>query len=83
MSGDATDRVPNAWIRDLCGVMKGVDERIDEGGGGIAGAFGVSGENDYGRKVIDFCAETGLCDGNTYFIHKSLQNCTRVARGQD
>ena len=24
------DRVPNAWIRELCGVMKGVDERIDE-----------------------------------------------------
>ena len=24
-------RVPNAWIRELCGVMKGVDERIDEG----------------------------------------------------
>ena len=25
------DRVPNEWIRELCGVMKGVDERIDEG----------------------------------------------------
>ena len=25
------DRVPNAWIRELCGVTKGVDERIDEG----------------------------------------------------
>ena len=23
--------VPNAWIRKLCGVTKGVDERIDEG----------------------------------------------------
>ena len=22
------DRVPNAWIRELCGAMKGVDERI-------------------------------------------------------
>ena len=26
-----TDRVPNARIRELCGVTKGVDERIDEG----------------------------------------------------
>ena len=25
------DRVPNAWIRELSGVKKGVDERIDEG----------------------------------------------------
>ena len=25
------DRVPNVWIRELCGVTKGVDERIDEG----------------------------------------------------
>ena len=25
------DRVPNTWIRELCEVMKGVDERIDEG----------------------------------------------------
>ena len=25
------DRVPNAWIRELCRVMKGVDERIEEG----------------------------------------------------
>ena len=25
------DRVPNAWIRELCGVKKGLHERIDEG----------------------------------------------------
>ena len=25
------DRVPNARIRELCGVTRGVDERIDEG----------------------------------------------------
>ena len=25
------DRVPNERIRELCGVSKGVDERIDEG----------------------------------------------------
>ena len=25
------DRVLNAWIRELCRVTKGVDERIDEG----------------------------------------------------
>ena len=25
------DRVPNAWIKELCGVRKSLDERIDEG----------------------------------------------------
>ena len=25
------DRVPNAQIRELCGVRKGLDERIEEG----------------------------------------------------
>ena len=25
------DRVLNAWIRELCGVRKGLGERIDEG----------------------------------------------------
>ena len=25
------DRIPNAWIRELCGVKKGLGERIDEG----------------------------------------------------
>ena len=25
------DRILNAWIRELCGVKKGLDERIDEG----------------------------------------------------
>ena len=26
-----TDRVPNARIRELCGVRKGLDKKIDEG----------------------------------------------------
>ena len=25
------NRVPNAWVRELCGVKKVLDERIDEG----------------------------------------------------
>ena len=25
------DKVPNGWRKELCGVTKGVDERIDEG----------------------------------------------------
>ena len=37
------------------------------------GAFGVPEENDNGR-VVEFCAERGLCVGNTYLEHKYLQN---------
>ena len=49
----------------------------------ITGAFAVLGENDNGRRVVEFCAEKGLCGGNTYFKHGSLHKYTRVARGQD
>ena len=48
----------------------------------ITGAFRVP-EDDNGRRVVEFCAERGLCVGNAYFNHKSLQNYTRVAREQD
>ena len=50
---------------------------------GITGAFGVPGENENGRRVVEFCAERGMCVGNTYFEHKSLHKYTRVAMGQD
>ena len=49
---------------------------------GITGAFGVSGENKNGKRVVEFCAERGLYVGNTCFEHKNLYNYTRVARGQ-
>ena len=30
-------------------------------------AFGVPGENDNGRRVMQFCAEKGMCVVNIYF----------------
>ena len=36
------------------------------------------GENENGRKVIDFCANRGMCVGNTFFDHKSVHKYTRV-----
>ena len=50
---------------------------------GITVASGVSGENENGRRVVEFCVERGLCVGNTYLEHKSLHKYTRVARAQD
>ena len=38
----------------------------------LTGAFGVPGENDNGRRVMEFCAGKGLCVSTTYFEHKSL-----------
>ena len=52
-------------------------------GAGIAGAFGVPGKNDNGRRMVEFSAERGLCVGNTYFKPRSLHKYTRVAGGRD
>ena len=50
----------------------------------ITGGFGVPGDNDNEKKrVMEFCAEKGLCVGNTYLEHKSLHKYPKVARGQD
>src|SRR5678815_5878337 len=45
---------------------------------GITGGFGVAGENENGRKVIDFCEERGMCVSNTFFKHKSIHKYTRA-----
>ena len=36
----------------------------------ITGAFRIPEENDNDRRVV-FCAEKGVCMGNTYFEHTS------------
>ena len=48
---------------------------------GIIGAFGVPGENDNSRRVVELCAERGLCVCNTYFKHRSLHKYTRLGKG--
>ena len=47
---------------------------------GITDAFGISGENGNGRRVVESCEERGLC--NTYLKHRSVHNYTRVAEGR-
>ena len=44
---------------------------------GITGGFGVPGENDNGKRVIDFLAERRLSVSNTYFEHKNLRKYNR------
>ena len=66
-------------------VKKDMDRTLDNVGNGyrlcilgdrtraaIIRAFGVPRENDNSRGVVEFCAERGLCMGNTYFEHRSL-----------
>ena len=75
------DSVGNGYRLCILGDLNGwIEERTRAG---ITGAFGVPGENDKGREVVEFCTERGLCLGNTYFKHRSLQKYTRVAKGQD
>ena len=63
----------------LLGHLKGwIGDRVRAS---IIGAFGVSRENDEGRRVMEFCAERELCVVNSYFEHNSLHKYTRVARG--
>ena len=50
---------------------------------GITGVCGVPERNNNGRREVEFCAERGLCVGNTYFKHRSLHKYIRVASGED
>ena len=65
-------------MRDLDGWIR--EERTRAS---ITGAFVVPGENDNGRRIVDFCSERGLCVGNTYFKNRSLHKYTRITRRQD
>ena len=49
---------------------------------GITGGFGVPREKENGRRVVEFCAERGLCVVNTYFKYKNWHKYSRIARGQ-
>ena len=74
-------RVGNGHILCVLGDLNGwIGDRVRAG---ITGAFGVTGENENERKVVEFCAERELCVGNTYFDHKTLHKYTKVARDQD
>ena len=72
------DRVGNGYRLCILGDLNGWIR--DRTRASITGAFGVRGENDNCRRVMEFCAERGLCVGNTYFKHRSLHKYTR---GQD
>ena len=77
----ALDNVGNRYR--MC-ILKDLNGWIgDKDRAGITGDFGIPEENDNGRRMVDFCAEKGLCVGNTYFKHMNLHKYTRVARCQD
>ena len=74
------DRVPNARIRKLCGVMKEVDERIDEG---VLRWFGhlKRMENDRVAKRV----YVGECTGSRFVGRPwidTMRNCLKK-RGVD
>ena len=48
---------------------------------GLTGAFGVPGENDNGRRKVEFCTERGLC--REHILSTEVCISTRMARGQD
>ena len=75
------DRVESEYRLCMLGDLNGwIGDRVRAG---ITGAFGVPGENENGRRVVEFCAERGLYVGNTYFEHNNLHKYARVAWDQD
>ena len=62
---DTLERVSRGFRIIVLGDLNGWigDQKRD----GITGGFGVEGENENGRRVIDFCAEKGMCVSNTFF----------------
>ena len=75
------DRLGNRYRIYVLGDLNGwFGDRVKVG---ITVGFGVSGESDYGRRVIDIYVEKGLYVSNIYFEHKSSRKYTRVATGQD
>ena len=71
----AVDRVDNGYRVCMLGNLnKWVGNRVKVG---TTGAFGVPGENDNGRRVVE-----RDCVCNINFEHKNLPKYTRVARDQ-
>ena len=69
------DRVGNGYRWCILGDL---NEWIGDGTrAGITGAFGVPRENDNGRRKVEFCEERGLCEGYTYFKHKTGKGARR------
>ena len=58
------DSVRNGYRLCILGDLNGWIE--DRTRAGITGVFRVPGENDNGRRVVEFCAERGLCVGNIF-----------------
>ena len=73
--GEERNRVWNNMDRNLDSVGDGYSLCIledlngwigDRMGNGITRASGVAGENDNVRRVVEFCAERGLCVSKTF-----------------
>ena len=71
VEGEERDRFWNVMDRTLDNIGNGYRFYIlgdlngwigDRTRTGITGAFGVPGENDNGRRVVEFCEEKGLCE---------------------
>ena len=61
------------WIGYKLCVLKDVNGWIgDRTRASITSDFGVPGESDNGRRVVEFCAEIELCGGVTYTLYTGV-----------
>ena len=69
------DRVPNAWIRELCGVRKGQDKRIYED---VLHWFGnVERDRITKRIYVGVCASSCLVGGRQKRWIDSMKDCLK------
>ena len=64
------NRVGNGYRLCILGDLSGwIEDKVKVG---KTSAFGVLGENDNGKRVVESCAERELCVGKIYFKHRNL-----------
>ena len=66
-------------------VLGDLNARVGDGElEGVAGKYGVSGENESGERLLDMCVEQELAVGNSFFKKKGINKYTwiRVANGR-
>ena len=72
--------------RNYVVVLGDLNARVGDGElEGVAGKYGVSGENESGERLLDMCVEQELAIGNSFFKKKEINKYTwiRVANGSD
>ena len=82
---ELTRCVDGLSTRNYVVVLGDLNARVGDGEGeGVVGKYGVTGENESGKRLLDMCVEQELVIGNSFFKKKVINKYTwiRVANGR-